>query len=81
MEWYWILSLLLGSILFLMFVGVPIGIAFIFVNSVAAFFLYVRFGSFDANVSASIGQLTDNAFANMAIIQASQRECLMQLKI
>ena len=67
MEWYWILSLLLGSILFLMFVGVPIGIAFIFVNSVAAFFLYGRFGSFDANVSASIGQLTDNAFANMAI--------------
>ena len=67
MEWYWILSLLLGSILFLMFVGVPIGVAFIFVNAIAAFFLYGRFGSFDANVAASIGQLTDNAFANMAI--------------
>jgi tripartite ATP-independent transporter DctM subunit len=67
MEWYWILSLLLGSILFLMFVGVPIGIAFILVNSIAAFFLYGRFESFDANVAASIGQLTDNAFANMAI--------------
>ena len=67
MEWYWILSLLLGSILFLMFIGVPVGLAFIAVNSIAAFFLYGRFGSFDANLSASIGQLTDNAFANMTI--------------
>ena len=67
MEWYWILSILLGSILFLMFVGVPIGIAFILVNSIAAFFLYGRFGTFDANVSASIEQLTDNTFSNLAI--------------
>mgnify|MGYP001412919355 FL=1 len=67
MEWYWILSLLLGSILLLMFIGVPVGLAFIAVNSIAAFFLYGRFGSFDANLSASIGQLTDNAFANMTI--------------
>ncbi|MBL6863680.1 MAG: TRAP transporter large permease [Rhodospirillales bacterium] len=67
MEWYWILSVLLGSILFLMFVGVPIGIAFILVNSIAAFFLYGRFGTFDANVSASIEQLTDNTFSNLAI--------------
>ena len=66
MEWYWILSVLLGSILFLMFVGVPIGIAFILVNSIAAFFLYGRFGTFDANVSASIEQLTDNTFSNLA---------------
>ena len=66
MEWYWILSLLLGSILLLMFIGVPVGLAFIAVNSIAAFFLYGRFGSFDANLS-SIGQLTDNAFANMTI--------------
>ncbi|MEE2999049.1 MAG: TRAP transporter large permease [Pseudomonadota bacterium] len=67
MEWYWILSLLLGSILLLMFIGVPVGIAFIAVNSIAAFFIYGRFGGFDANLSASIGQLTDNAFGNMTI--------------
>ena len=67
MEWYWILSLLLGSILVLMFIGVPVGIAFIAVNSIAAFFLYGRFGSFNENMSASISQLTDNAFANMTI--------------
>ena len=67
MEWYWTLTLLLGSILILMFVGVPVGIAFITVNSIAAFILFGRFGSFDANMSASISQLTDNAFANMTI--------------
>ena len=67
MEWYWVLALLLGSILFLMFVGVPVGFSFVIVCTVAAFFIYGRFGSFDANVTASIEQLTDNAFANMAI--------------
>ena len=67
MEWYWVLFLLLGSILILMFIGVPVGIAFIAVNSVAAFFIYGRFGGLDANLSASIGQLTDNAFGNMTI--------------
>ena len=66
MEWYWILALLLGAILVLMFVGFPVGIAFIVVNTVAAFFLFGRFGDFDKNVEASVFQLTENAFANMA---------------
>ena len=67
MEWYWILAVLLGSILFLMFLGFPVGIAFIIVNTVTAFFLFGRFDSFDRNLEASVYQLTDNAFANMAI--------------
>ncbi len=67
MEWYWTLLLLLGSILALMFIGLPVGIAFIVVNTVAAFFLFGRFGSFDANMFAGITQLTDNAFANITI--------------
>ena len=67
MEWYWILISLLGSTLLLMFIGVPVGIAFILVNTVAAFVLFGRFGSFDANMAAGVAQLTDNAFANMAI--------------
>jgi len=67
MEWYWILLALFGSILFLMFTGLPVGIAFITVNTVAAFFLFGRFGDFDTRVQSSIGQLTDNAFGNMAI--------------
>ncbi len=66
MEWYWILAALLGSILALMFIGFPVGIAFVLVNTVAAFFLFGRFGDFDRNLEASVFQLTDNAFANMA---------------
>ncbi len=67
MEWYWILASLLGSILLLMFAGFPVGIAFIIVNTVAAYFLFGRFGDFDSNLQASVFQLTDNAFSNMAI--------------
>ena len=67
MEWYLVLSALLGSTLALMFIGVPVGIAFILVNTVAAFLLFGRFSGFDANMFAGINQLTDNAFANMAI--------------
>ena len=67
MEWYWILLLLLGSILVLMFVGLPVGIAFVIVCTVTAYLIYGRFGSFDANLEASVFQLTDNAFANLSI--------------
>ncbi|MDE0255293.1 MAG: TRAP transporter large permease subunit, partial [Rhodospirillaceae bacterium] len=67
MEWYWILLALFGSILFLMFAGLPVGIAFIAVNTVAAFFIFGRFGDFDTRVQSAIGQHVDNAFGNMAI--------------
>lgn len=67
MEWYWILALLLGSILTLMFIGFPVGLAFILVNTIAAVLLFGRFDSFDRNLEAGVFQLTDNAFANMAI--------------
>ncbi len=66
MEWYWTLLILLGSILFLMFVGLPVGIAFILVNTVAAVILFGRFGDFDSNLFAGVNQLSDNAFANIA---------------
>ncbi len=66
MEWYWTLTLLLGSILFLMFIGLPVGIAFILVNTTAAVILFGRFGSLDANLFAGVNQLSDNAFANIA---------------
>ena len=67
MEWYWILLALFGSILLLMFAGLPVGIAFIAVNTVAAFFIFGRFGDFDTRVQSAIGQHVDNAFGNMTI--------------
>jgi len=66
MEWYWTLSLLLGSILFLMFIGLPVGIAFILVNTAAAVILFGRFGDVDTNMFMGVNQLSDNAFANIA---------------
>lgn len=66
MEWYWLLALLLGSILVLMFTGVPVGLAFLMVCTTAAYFLYGRFGDVDDNLTAAVFQLTDNAFSNMA---------------
>ncbi len=66
MEWYWTLLLLLGSILFLMFVGLPVGVAFILVNTAAAIILFGRFGDLDTKMFMGINQLSDNAFANIA---------------
>jgi TRAP-type C4-dicarboxylate transport system permease large subunit len=66
MEWYWLLLALLGTILFLMFIGVPVGIAFLMVCTFTAFHLYGRFETLDDNVGAAVFQLTDNAFSNMA---------------
>ena len=66
MEWYWILIALLGSVLLLMFVGFPVGIGFIVINTIAAYFLFGRFDTFNQNLAASVFQLTDNAFSNLA---------------
>ena len=54
MEWYFVLLSLLGPTLILMFMGVPVGIAFILVNTVAAVILFGRFDSFDANLFATV---------------------------
>ncbi|MBT6277800.1 MAG: TRAP transporter large permease subunit, partial [Chromatiales bacterium] len=66
MEWYWILLALLGAILILMFVGIPVGIAFLVVCTFTAYHLYGRFDGVDENLTAAVFQLTDNAFSNMA---------------
>lgn len=69
MEWYWVLLLLLGSILFLMFIGLPVGIAFITVNTFALALIFIgqRGGAFEDRLLDSVFQLTDNTYGNMAI--------------
>ncbi|MEM7404249.1 MAG: TRAP transporter large permease [Pseudomonadota bacterium] len=66
MEWYWLLLALLGSILILMFAGIPVGIAFLMVCTFTAYHLYGRWDGVDENLTAAVFQLTDNAFSNMA---------------
>ncbi len=67
MEWYWILLLLLGAILLLMFTGLPVGIAFLIVCTITAYLIYGRFGDFDTKVQSGVFQLADNAFNNLSI--------------
>jgi TRAP-type C4-dicarboxylate transport system permease large subunit len=67
MEWYWILLLLLGAILVLMFTGLPVGIAFLIVCTITAYLIYGRFGDFDTKVQSGVFQLADNAFNNLSI--------------
>lgn len=66
MEWYWTLAVLFGSILTLMAVGFPVGIAFLGVNIIAAVIYFGGNGSFLTQIELGIGTLADNAFGSMA---------------
>jgi tripartite ATP-independent transporter DctM subunit len=66
MEWYWPLAILLGSTLVLMALGMPVGIAFLGVNVVAAVYYLGGSGAFPERVANGIGTLAGNAFESMA---------------
>ena len=66
MEWYWALATLLGAILLLMALGMPVGIAFLGVNVVAAVYYFGGSGPFPVRVENGIGTLAGNAFESMA---------------
>jgi len=66
MEWYWTLLVLLGSILTLMAVGFPVGIAFLAVNIVAAVIYFGGNGPFLQQIEYGIGTMGENAFGSMA---------------
>ncbi len=66
MEWYWTLAAFFGSILGLMMIGFPVGIAFLAVNIVAAVIYFGGNGPFLQQVELGIGTLADNAFGSMA---------------
>ena len=66
MEWYWALASLLGAILLLMALGMPVGIAFLGVNVVAAVYYFGGSGPLSLRVVNGIGTLAGNAFESMA---------------
>jgi len=66
MEWYWALAVLLGAILALMALGMPVGIAFLGVNVVAAVAYFGGSGTFVERFANGIGTLGGNAFESMA---------------
>jgi tripartite ATP-independent transporter DctM subunit len=66
MEWYWALASLLGAILLLMALGMPVGIAFLGVNVVAAVHYFGGGGPLSLRIVNGIGTLAGNAFESMA---------------
>ncbi len=61
MEWYYALSFLLGMILFLMFMGIPVALAFIAANMIGATYFMGGNGDLLRQMSRGIGQLVNNA--------------------
>lgn len=66
MEWYWAVAVLLGSILILMAIGLPVGVAFLAVNMVAAIYFLGGSGTLIEQAERGIGALGANAFESMA---------------
>ena len=65
MEWYWALALLLGSIMFMMAMGIPVAAAFLTVNVAAATYYFGGSETFLARVELGVGTLVANAFESM----------------
>ena len=61
MEWYYALAFLLGMILFFMFLGIPVALAFLAANMIGATYFMGGNGDFWRQMSRGIGQLTNNA--------------------
>jgi len=61
MEWYAALGFLLGLILFFMFLGVPVALAFLAANMVGATYFMGGSGDLFTQMSRGIGQLANNA--------------------
>ena len=67
MEWYWALAVLLSSILFLMAIGTPVGVAFIAVNTIASIFYFGGSGDFLDRVQLGISIMNGNSYESMTI--------------
>jgi tripartite ATP-independent transporter DctM subunit len=66
MEWYWAVAALFGSILFLMLVGIPVGLAFLICNVGAAIYWFGGTGTFLERVGKGVGLLVQNGFQVVA---------------
>ncbi len=66
MEWYEALVFLLGMILFFMFIGVPVALAFLAANMIGAAYFMGGSGPLSLQMSRGIGQLANNAIPTVA---------------
>ena len=61
MEWFEALAFLLGMVLFFMFLGVPVALAFLAANMIGAAYFMGGNGPLSVQMSRGIGQLANNA--------------------
>ena len=66
-EWYWTISILFGAIIALMSAGVPVGVAFLGVNIVAATAFMGGSGGLFERASLGVTQLLSNGMASITI--------------
>jgi tripartite ATP-independent transporter DctM subunit len=66
MEWQWAISLLFGSILLLMLLGIPVGLAFLICNVAAAAYWFGGGGPLVERVAKGVGLLVQNGFQIIA---------------
>jgi TRAP-type C4-dicarboxylate transport system permease large subunit len=66
MEWYWAVTLLFGGIMFLMLIGIPVGLAFLVVNVAAATYWFGGSGDLVDRVARGTGLLVKNGFQVIA---------------
>ena len=65
MEWYSALGFLLGMVLFFMFIGIPVALAFLAANMIAATWFMGGNGDLLTQMSRGIGQLSNNAIRSV----------------
>jgi tripartite ATP-independent transporter DctM subunit len=66
MEWYWAVAALFGSILFLMLIGIPVGLAFMVCNVGAAIYWFGGSGMLLERIGKGVGLLVQNGFQVVA---------------
>ncbi len=66
MEWYWAVAALFGSILFLMLIGIPVGLAFLICNVGAAIYWFGGSGTLLERIGKGVGLLVQNGFQVVA---------------
>ena len=65
MEWYWAIAALFGGVLVLMAIGLPVGLAFLSVNVVAASYFMGGSGDLHEQMTRGVGILAKNGFDSL----------------
>ncbi|MDA7963488.1 TRAP transporter large permease subunit [Ruegeria sp.] len=80
MEWYWVIACVVGSLLFLMMLGLPVAFSFLAVNLVGAYFLFGGFNGVEQLVVNIIDSLSTFTLVPVALFMI-MGEAMFQSKI